>query len=112
MACCPLQAEAIALQRGVDLAISLSLSDCSFLTDCLTLAENCAGLHPPTEVDWRAHSEIFDIWKKLKCNQGFTCSHISRELNETADSLAKRGRKMGDSYGGFTYPTFPLFTGA
>lgn len=107
MACCPLQAEAIALLQGVNYAISIGLSECSFITDSSTLAAACSNLSPPLEVDWRAHKEIFDVWKKMRCNGGLTVSYESRESNGFADSLAKRGRRMGDSYLGFTYPIFP-----
>lgn len=66
--------------------------------------------NPPTDVDWRAHKEIFDIWKKVKCNKGFNCVHITREQNTLADELAKRGRIIGEDYMGFSFPMFqPLF---
>ncbi|XP_078175152.1 uncharacterized protein LOC144568653 [Carex rostrata] len=111
-ACCPLQAEAIALLQGVEYAISIGLSDCSFIIDNSTLAIACSDLNPPLEVDWRAHREIFDVWKKMRSNRGFTVLHESRENNGIADSLAKRGRRMGDSFLGFTYPMFPPWPGS
>lgn len=106
LACCPLQAEAIALVQGLNYAISIGLSECAFITDNQTLAEACSNLNPPLEVDWRAHREIFDVWKKIRCNRGFTCSYEGRSNNGMADYLAKRGRKIGDSYLGFTFPMF------
>lgn len=111
-ACCPLQAEAIALVQGLNYAISIGLSECAFITDNKTLAEACSNLNPPIEVDWRAHGEIFDAWKKMRCNKGFTCLHEGRSTNGMTDYLAKRGRLTGDSYLGFTYPIFsytPVF---
>lgn len=110
IACCPLQAEAIALQQGVNHAIQSGVSECTFLTDCKALAEAIMEFNPPTDVDWRAHKEIFDIWKKVKCNKGFNCVHITREQNTLADELAKRGRIIGEDYMGFSFPMFqPLF---
>lgn len=72
LACCSLQAEAIALQQGVDYAISIGMSECSFITDNFTLAEACSILNPLMEVDWRAHKEILDIWRKWDATRGLS----------------------------------------
>lgn len=47
LACCALQAEAIALQQGIDYAISEGISECSFVTDNSTLATLCTNINPP-----------------------------------------------------------------
>lgn len=107
MACCPIQAEAIALKLATDYAILEGISNCQFLTDCQSLIDACTATNPPSEVDWRASKEIFHIWKVLKCHEGFACSFVSRGQNMIADELAKRGRILGEEYVGFSYPMFP-----
>lgn len=107
-ACCAIQAEALALQRAIDYAIKNRFHTCHFISDCQALVNASNAQQPPVEVDWRAHKEMYDIWKKLKCTPGFTCSHIGREQNELADTLAKKGRILGGSYEGFTFPIFPV----
>lgn len=67
---------------------------------------SCMAQRPPTDVDWKAHKEIYEVWKKMKSNLGFNCCHVARTQNGLADILAKRGAKSGESYMGFTYPIF------
>lgn len=97
-ACCALQTEACALLNAMEYAIRNGFSCCNFLSDCQVLVNACTAQQPPIEVDWKAHKEIYVIWKMIKCNPGFRCCHIGREQNELADFLAKQGRLMGGSY--------------
>lgn len=107
-ACCALQAEAIALGHAIQLAQQEGMGKCTFITDSLVLAQACTDLNPPLEVDWRAHKEIYDIWKRLKQCLNFSCVFRDRSHNDLANSLAKRGRRIGGSYTGFTYPIYPI----
>lgn len=63
---------------------------------------------PPTEIEWMAFKEAMQVWEILKGNSSYTCSYISRELNTTADLLARKGREEGMGAIGFTYPTFKI----
>lgn len=63
-------------------------------------------MEPPADVDWRAFAEIFEAWKLLRLNQGFSCVAIPRNQNDMADHLAKTGRIQGEEYTGFTYPIY------
>lgn len=67
-ACCALQTEACALLNAMEYAIRNGFSCCNFLSDCQVLANLCAAQQPPIEVDWKAHKEIYVIWKMIKCN--------------------------------------------
>lgn len=99
-ACCPLQAEACALQQAIKFALQQGFSDCE------GLANLCMRLQPPTDGDWRAFSEMFEVWKMVKCSPGFSCEYMPRRQNGMADHLAKTGRLLGEEYTGYTYPTF------
>ncbi|KAF3330012.1 hypothetical protein FCM35_KLT05343 [Carex littledalei] len=63
---CAIQAEACALQWVIDYAIKNGLYNCHFLSDCQVLVNACTTQQPPVDVDWKAHKEMYDIWRKLK----------------------------------------------
>lgn len=106
--CCALQAEAVALWEALQYAEQEGIGTCTFITDCQVLAQACTDTRPPLEVDWRAHKEIYNIWRKLKQCLGFSCIFMGRGHNDLADSLARKGRQMGGSYIGYTYPIYPI----
>lgn len=106
LVCCAIQAKACALLLAMKYVMGQGISSCNFFTDCQTVFSSCTALTPPIEVDWKAQKEIYDIWKILKCNPGFGCYFVSRNQNEMADELAKRGRIKGGSFTGFTFPSF------
>lgn len=108
VACCAIQAEACALLNAINFAIERGVEKCCFLSDCKTLVEACNSMQPPIDSDWRAHRETYEIWRKLKSNSNFECCHIGRCHTEVADTLAKKGRLLGESYTGFTHPIFPI----
>lgn len=104
--CCPLQAEASALLQAILYATQQGFSSCTFCTDCEVLAHACNRPEPPSDQDWRAFAEIFETWKLLKSNTGFSCVAIPRCQNDMADYLARVGRSLGEDYTGFTYPIY------
>lgn len=87
--------------------IFMNFFECTFLTDCLTLADICAAHSAPVDVDWRAYQEVFQVWKRMKMNRDFSCAHMKREHNALADFLAKSGSATGKSLIGFTFPIAP-----
>lgn len=103
MASCPLQAEAQALKEAMKQISLEGINSCVFYTDCRILGISTEQLAPPLEAEWRAFTEIFDVWKSFKQNEGFKCVHVGREQNGVADSLAKLGRKEGWDITGHTY---------
>lgn len=105
-ACCALQAEAQALKEAVKVVGDSGFSSCVFFTDNMHLAKTCAAVQPPIDSDWRAYSEILEVWQEFKRLPGYRCAHVSRSHNELADNLAKKGRTGGWTYKGFTFPTF------
>lgn len=111
-ACCPEQAEALALLDAVSYAAEQGIDHCNFLTDNQTLASLATQAAPPTDADWRAYWETLEIWKMFKTRTTFICQHISRNHNELADSLAKKARLQGLSYIGYTFPTFTFDPGS
>ena len=105
-ACCPTQAEAIALVQAMEKVASMNINSCMFYTDCQMLATSCTSLRPPMEADWRAFKEFYKAWELFKIYKDFNCTFIQRENNMIADSLAKLGRGNGWDYSGFTFPLF------
>lgn len=104
--CSSLQAEASALKVAIDAVQKMEIQSCLFKTDSEILAKACLNQMPPTDVDWRAFSEVFYCWKVFKARPDYSCMHVERSQNDLADYLAKRGRIEGWSYTGFTFPLF------
>lgn len=61
-ASCPLLEEAKALLEAVRFAIDMRFFPCNFRTDSAILADALSQLQPPSDVDWRAAVEIFDLY--------------------------------------------------
>lgn len=57
-ACCPLQAEAIALREAMRYAVIFVISYYKFYIDNKNLATFSPQLQPSTEMDWRAMKKI------------------------------------------------------
>lgn len=102
----PLHAEATALLKAARFVGAKGISDCVFYTDSEMLANICAQLGPPINVEWRAADEAYQLWEIMKRNEGFKCLKIDRSLNEEADYLAKKERELVLNYEGYTYPIF------
>lgn len=92
-ACCPIQAEALALLEAVRYVASAGISGCKFYTDNEQLSNLCMALQPPMQADWRAFKEIMEIWRVFKQNKHYSCQFFPRRHNELADQLAKNGSK-------------------
>lgn len=105
-ACCPIQAEAIALKEAVSCVTQRGFYPCNFYTDNLTIAEACNQQQPPKEMDWRAFHESLQLWESFKGSKNLYCNHKSRDENEFADFLAKKGRSEDWMVTGFTFPVF------
>lgn len=105
-ACCPQQAESMALKEAVQMAIERGIQDCCFYSDCKNLVDLISNAQPPLEADWRAYHEVHETWQLMKKHNGFSCKHVNRSHNELADLLAKSGRIHGWDSIGFTYPMF------
>ncbi|XP_078179544.1 uncharacterized protein LOC144573643 [Carex rostrata] len=103
-----LQAEAKALLEAIRFVVGNGYEECSFCTDCSTLAEVVSQTNPPVEADWRAAKEILTIWEMLRAHTNYKCVYISRCHNELADYLAGIGRRERLTYLGFTYPMFKM----
>lgn len=102
----PLHAEARALLLAIQHAISSNWGPCTFCSDSQELVLACTTIHPPTEVDWRAHREVHDIWILLNQCPDYLCVFVPRIQNGLADYLAKQGRKGGWDQQGYTFPIF------
>ena len=82
-----------------------------FWTDNLSLSKAISSIQSPMETEWHALEETMQIWKFMKENTGFVCSHVNRDDNGEADKLAKMGsrKRIAWEYMGYTYPMFLVF---
>lgn len=91
-----LMAEAIALKKGLQIAMSLELSNCCFEFDCLSLVNSICCSFVCT--DWRCAPIVDDIKFLASSSFGFSLCWISRDANLAADWLAKHvDTRMGPS---------------
>lgn len=105
-ACCPLQVEAIALRKAVQLVKTMGIHECTFHTDNQCLMEVVSQSQPPMESDWRALVIIFELWKIFRLSPLFRCVKVERSHNGLADLLAKKSRIGKWKYRGYTFPLF------
>lgn len=97
-ACSAIMAEAKALLEAMRHVLSINIHK--------SLVKWCSDLGPPIQADWTPFNECFEIWRILKNNKEFTCTHISTCQNDVADLLAKMGCSQGWNYSGYTFPIF------
>lgn len=102
----PLQAEAISLEAAVKCVSSKGYTNCYFQTDCQFFVDAVMGSQPPIATDWKAFSEVFNIWKIFQITTGFKCMYVPRSQTALADYLARKGRVEGWDYTGFSFPIF------
>ncbi|XP_027090241.1 uncharacterized protein [Coffea arabica] len=77
--------EAMAMLEGLELCISLGLSNVIVETDLLTLLNTVKRLQ---RCPWRIHEEVVGISNML-ASAMFTLTHCYREINFAASGLAK-----------------------
>lgn len=96
LALSPLHVEAWALKEAWQEVINEGIRECVFYSDCLELVQALVQLRVPIDMDWKAFKEVFELWKIYRNNKEFRCIHVSRDLNEEADKLARLGRLTGN----------------
>lgn len=87
--CTPLQAEACALLKGVQLAINMGLNRVIFEIDSSEIAGYMKSARPPTIA---AHNILEACRRELRSIEVWQITQIAREQNQVADTLAKLSR--------------------
>lgn len=105
--CSPLHAEAQAFFEAIRMVLAKGITSCLFRTDNQIIASAIGKPNPPLTLTGRLFGRSCKIWQIMKMNPGFYYEHISRCQNALADQLAKKGRREGLKYIGYTYPIFP-----
>lgn len=97
--------EACALLNAIDFAVESEIGEWCFKT----LADGSTGTQLPIDTDWRAHKEIYEMWKKLKCNPKFIWyirrSHNAWDGGHTCKEGVDKQKKHTLV---FIYPIFPV----
>lgn len=96
----------MALEEAIKWIQTEGFTECTFKTDCQTLSIAANDLQPPTGMDWRAFTEVFNVCKAFKEMPGFQCLYVPRGQNVLADYLANKGRLERWDYRVLMIPLF------
>ncbi|KAJ4796656.1 Ribonuclease H-like superfamily protein [Rhynchospora pubera] len=105
----PFHAELLAFNKALQVIMDLNILECTIHTDCLELTNVMNDVTNVSEVQWQSFHDVVDIkllWDRHRKERDWLCSHVSRELNSLADSMAKHARAWNIDCTGCTFPTF------
>ncbi|KAJ4781259.1 RNA-directed DNA polymerase (reverse transcriptase)-related family protein [Rhynchospora pubera] len=100
----PFHSELLSLKMAVRMVSNKGITSCCFLTDCKELSNVLNGNSGADSVEWRTYYDMLELIDLMNSSAGFSCNHVSRDMNQVADKLAKFARVNKLDRTGFTFP--------